>query len=338
MFVHCRASRRIFHKNLDHILSVLDAFQVENRHRNPLAQESCAHGGTRFVERLCKREIRIATCRSEEFEITRSELINPHILLTVKTRQRGDMRHIVVLCKFKVVEYRSRSRNGTAHTLHAKAFERRDREVRFQFAVINLVGENPIFEAVDIVSRAESRHKTLLQATLIDNLLWSKRGEQLFDIAVIALGNRELASSEVEERHARSRLTEIDRCEVVVFALLDNIVFEYHAWCNHLDNTAFNDAFLNGFRIFELFAYSHTLASTNQTRKVGVYGVMRKTSKLHHRSTTIGTTSERNAEYGTRFDSISTECLVKVAHSEQHTRIGVLRLNAFILPRQFGLA
>ena len=338
MLVYCRASRCIFHKHLDHILSVLDALQVENRHRNPLAQESCAHGGTRFVERLCKREVRIATCRSEEFEVARGELINPHILLTVKTRQRGDMRHIVVLCKFEVVEYRSRSRNGTAHTLHAKAFERWHREVRFQFAVIDIVGENPIFEAVDVVSRAKGRHKSLLQATLIDNLFWCKRREQLFDIAVITLGNRELARSEVEERHTRSRLSEIDRCEVVVFALLDNIIFEYHTRCNHLDNTSAHYISFCGFGVFELFADSHTLAGTHQAWEIGVYGVMRKSCKLHRCSTAIGTASERNAEYGTRLDSVCTECLIEIAHSEQQKRIGILRLHLIVLLHQLCLA
>ena len=248
------------------------------------------------------------------------------------------MRHIVVLCKFEIVEYRSRSRNGTAHTLHAKTFERWHRKVGFQLAIIDLVGEYPIFEAVDIVARAKSRHKTLLQATLIDNLFGCKRREQLLDVAVIALGNRELARSQIEECHARSRLAEIDRCKVVIFTLLDNIVFEYYSWRNHLDNTSLNNhTFLYRFWIFELLADCHTLASTHQARKVGVYGVVRKTCKFHRCSTTICTASERNTEYCACFDSICTESLVEVAHSEQHNRIGILSLYILVLLHQLRL-
>ena len=95
---------------------------------------------------------------------------------------------------------------------------------------------------------SESITKTLLAASLIDNLLWCKVRDEFLNISIITLGNKELARSNIKKSNTRLLLTKTYRGKVYILLILNKILVQSNTRRNKLNNTTLNKT-LNGFRI-----------------------------------------------------------------------------------------
>ena len=75
-----------------------------------------------------------------------------------------------MLGKLQIIENSTCGRDAILHTLHSKTLQRLGVELLAQLVVVEFGRENPVVEAICVVAIAKRALKSLLAATLIENL------------------------------------------------------------------------------------------------------------------------------------------------------------------------
>ena len=150
------------------------------------------------------------------------------------------MCNLLMLSKFEVVENRSCSSNTLIHTLYTKSTKRVCAKLSAELIKIYLIREDPLLQTICIVFCSESISKSLLKAPLIYNLLRCKARNHLLDILIIALRNKELARSDVEESYTGSLLTKTYGSKIVVLLILYKVFAQRNSRSNKFNHSALN--------------------------------------------------------------------------------------------------
>ena len=312
---------------------LVDLRRVLDRHGDPPLQQTAAHRRQRAVDDVGEAALLACAVRGEELQVADRELIDPHVIVLVDARERGDVSRLAVLGELEVVENGPGGRNAAREVVHAETFQRLGPELPAKFPAIDLLREDPLVETVGVEPRPESVGETVLVAALVDHLFGLKIGDELVRVAVRALGHVELPGRDVEKRHARRPTAEIDRGDIVVLLVGQNVVTQNDARRHQFDDTALDQS-LDQLGVFELLADRHALASPDEFRQVGVDGMVGKSRQLHVGRRTVRTARERDAQNAAGLDRVVAERFVKVAHTEEQNGVGMHGLDGVILLHQ----
>ena len=167
--------------------------------------------------------------------------------------------------------------------------------------------------------------KILLARPIQQNLLWLQVTQQLLHVVVSALTRQELARRDVEERNATRRLPKMHSAKKIVFFVVQHVVRQRHTRRHQFRDATLHE-FLRQLGVFQLVADGHTLACTDEFRQIGIECMMGKARHLVALVVTVVTMGQRDAQNPRSGDSVLAISLVKVATTEKHHRIGMLRL------------
>ena len=117
----------------------------------------------------------------------------------------------------------------------------------------------------------------------------------------------------------------MDGRQEVVLATVQDIVAHGYARRHQLRNAALHQ-FLGEFRVLQLVANSHAIASADEARQVRIEGVVGETCHFGGRLRAfVVSAREGDAQYARCSDSVVAVRFVEVATTEEKHRIGVLR-------------
>ena len=320
----------------DDVEPLVDPRRVLDRHGDPPLEQPSAHGGQRAVDHVGETALLAGAVRGEELQVADRELVDPHVVVLVDPRDRGDVSRLAVLGELEVVEDRSGGRDAACKVVHAEALERGGAELPAELLAVHLLGEDPLVEPVGVEPRSEGSRETVLIAALVDHLLRCEVRDQLVHVGVVALGNVEFAGRDVEKGHTRCPPAEVDRGDVVVLLVGQDVVAQHDARRDQFDHPALDQP-LDQLRVLELFADGHTFAGPHQFREVGIDGVVGKPGQLDVGRRAVGPACERDAQDAAGLDRIVAERLVEVPHAEEQDGVGMHRLDRVVLLHQGGL-
>ena len=152
-------------------------------------------------------------------------------------------------------------------------------EMLQQLLLCCLFGKHPVVELEGEELGAESLVELLLVVALIQNLLRREVAEQLFDIVSCSLAGDELTGRDVEEGYSAGGFTEMYGGKEVVLLVVEHVVAKCHTRSHQFGDTTLHE-FLRQLRVFQLVAYSHTLASPYELWEISVEGMEWETSHL----------------------------------------------------------
>ena len=217
--------------------------------------------------------------------------------------------------------------------------------MRQEFLSGGLLGKDPVIQLKGTILGTKVLLKLRLHGTIIKHLFRLEVAHQLLYIVGRTLTGEEFSRRDVEEAHATSSLAEMDGSEEVVLLVVQDVVAHRHTRSHQFGNATLHhlvhlaQAFLALdflsllLRVFQLVAYSHTLASPDEFRQVGVECMMRESSHLCPTSrTAIVTASQRDAEHFGSLDSIFAVSFVEVATTEKQQCLGMLGFHLEELP------
>ena len=157
--------------------------------------------------------------------------------------------------------------------------------------------------------------------------------EKLRDLLRIVLRHEELARGDIQERNAIAASMTTKRREPVVVAPVDHLVAVGHPRGDHFGDTALHDG-LREFGILQLVTDRDTETRPDQSGQVGLQRMMWKTGQFGLLVATVVPFGEGDPQDPRGRYRVAAECLVEVAHTEKQHRIGVLSLDACVLPHQ----
>lgn len=230
----------------------------------------------------------------------------------------------------EVVEDGAGGRDAARHVVDAESLERRGAELLAELLAVDLLREDPFVEPVGVVLRSEGFGEALLAAALVDDLLGREVRDELVDVGVRPFGHVELARGDVQKGHARRPAAEVDRAEVGVLLVGEDVVTQDDARGHQLDDAALDEP-LDELRVLELLADGHALTRTHQLGQVGVDGMIGESRQLDEGGGAVGAARERDAQDAAGLDRVVAERLVEVAHAEEQDGVGMHRLDGVIL-------
>ena len=221
--------------------------------------------------------------------------------------------------------------------LHTETFQRLRLEMRQEFLSGGLLGEDPVIQLKGTILGTKVLLKLRLHGTIIKHLFRLEVAHQLLHIVGRTLTGEEFSRRDVEEAYATSSLAEMDGSEEVVLLIVQDVVAHRHAWSHQFGDATLHhlvhlaQAFLALdflsllLWVFQLVAYSHTLASSDELRQIGIEGVMRESCHLRTTSrTAIVSAGQRDAEHFGSLYRIFAISFVEVATTEKQQCFGVL--------------
>ena len=336
LFADGIGQHRIARKVFDDIQPAVDPFGILDRHGDPALQQTAAHRRQCTVDDVGKAALFARAVRREELQVADRELVDPHVVVLIDARDRGDVACLVMLGEVQIVEDGAGGRDAAREVVDAESLERLRTELLAQFLAVDLLREDPLVEAVGVEPRPEAPREAIVHTSLINNLFRLKIRDQLVNVGVRPLGNVEFARRDVEERHAGRLATEVDRRDEVVLLVGQDVVAENDARRHQFDHAALDQP-LDEFRILELFADRHPLTRPDQLRQVGVHRMVGKSRQLDIRSGPVGPPCQRDAQDAARLDGVIAEGLVEVSHAEEQNGVGMHRLDGVVLLHQRGL-
>ena len=108
--------------------------------------------------------------------------------------------------------------------------------------------------------------------------------------------------------------------------LLQQLVVEGHAGGHELGYSSLDDL-LGQFRVLKLVAHGNLVSGTNQSRQIGLEGVVRESRHWYSPGSGTGTLREHDSQHLAGRQRIVSVCLIKIAAPEQQHSLGVLRLH-----------
>ena len=323
----------VFDQPFHHIEALVDLRGVLDRHGDPAFQQAAAHRRQRAVDHVGETALLARAVRRKKLQVADRELVDPHVVVLVDTRNGGDMARFAVLGEFEVVENGPGGRNAAGEVVHAEALEGFGPELLAEFLAVDVLRKDPLVETVSVEFRPERTGKTVLVAALVDDLLGLEVRDQLVYIAVRSLGHIELARGDVQKSHARRLPAEIDRRDEVVLLVGQDVVAQHDARSHQFDHAALDES-LHQLGILQLLADGHALARPHQLRQVGVDGMVGKSRQFDVRRRSVGAARERDAQNAAGLDRVVAEGLVEIAHAEQQNGVGMYCLDGVILLHQ----
>ena len=230
-----------------------------------------------------------------------------------------------MLRHFQIAEHRSSRHDGVLQMIDAETFEIFHLEVLVEFLLGCCVGESPVFHFIDKVFAAKDSVKACSHTAFHQNLLGHETHQQLIHVFGCAFGHEKFACGNIQEGHAHARLAEMDGRQEVVLATIQDIVAHGYAWCDEFGDAALHQ-FLGEFRVLQLVANGHAIASADEAWQVRIEGVVGETGHFGGRLRAfVVAACECDAQHACCGDGIVAVRFVEVATTEEKHRIGVLR-------------
>ena len=163
---------------------------------------------------------------------------------------------------------------------NAETLKRLRSEMLKQLLSRTLLRKHPVVELESTPAIAEMLLKLRLHLPVVQHLLRLERCKQLLHIVESALASEKFSGRDVEKSHATLGLCHEHGSKEVVLLIVEHVVAHSHSGRDKFRNATLHER-LCEFRVFQLVAYSHTFASPDELRQIGVESVVRKSSHLH---------------------------------------------------------
>ena len=170
--------------------------------------------------------------------------------------------------------------------------------------------------------------KLRLHLSVVQHLLGLERCQQFLHIVESTLASEKFACRDVEKSHATLSLCHEHGSKEVVLLIVEHVVAHSHSGRDKFRNAALHER-LGELRVFQLVAYSHTLARSDELGQIGVESVVGESCHFRSRSTwvlSVGASCQSDAENLSRFNGIFGIRLVEVATAEEQECVGMLVL------------
>ena len=235
------------------------------------------------------------------------------------------MRYLRMERLFQVLQDGSRSCHAAMQMIDTEALQRLHPEVLVKLLLSGLFGEYPFIHLEGTLARAEVAFEVMTAFSVIEHLLGLEGAHQFLDIVVGSFTHQELARRDIEEADAARCFTEVDGTEEIVFLVVQHVIAQRHTRRHQFCDASFDEFFCQ-FRIFQLIANRHALASSDELGQVGVEGVVRKSCHLVAFVIAVVTMGEGDTQYLCGNDGILAIRLVEVATTEQQQSLRVFCL------------
>ena len=173
-----------------------------------------------------------------------------------------NMAVLEVLRHVQIMEYRSSGDDTFGQLVYTKAFEIGGVELFSESVIGRVRRHHPIVQFEGEVAVAKIGLKQVTLAAHVQHFLRCEIREQFVDIVSLALGNKELTGTDIEEADAYLVLSEVDTSDKGVLFLLEGCIGIAHAGSNQLRDATFHE-FLREFRVFELVTNSDAQSCTD---------------------------------------------------------------------------
>ena len=142
-----------------------------------------------------------------------------------------------------------------------------------------------------------------------------------------SLGHLEGTSRDVKEGRSALVAIEGQAGQEVVLFLLQKLVAEGHPRRDQFRHTTLDQFLVFGqFRIFQLVAYGHLVTRPDQFGQIALQGVMREPRHLNPALFAVGLARQNQPQHLADKNRIRRVRFVKIAHTVQQHRFGVLCL------------
>ena len=320
-----RLTEEVFH----HIQTLVDRFLVLQRENHPSLQQTGTHRADGLVNHSKQTGSAIVHA-TQQFQTTHRKLVQTHIAVFLNAGKRRDMTNLVVLRHLQILKNCTRSHDTVLEVFHPKTFQVLCLEM-FQklFAGRGFI-EHPILqlECKELASEIPLKHAA--STPFEQHFFRSEIVQQLIDVIKISFRGQKFTCRNIQKSYPTSRLSEMNGGQEIVFLVRKHIVVDGHTRCYQLRNATLHQ-FLGEFRVFQLVANGHTLASPYQFRKVSIKGMERKSRHFHMLGLSVGTLGKGNPQYFGRYNRIFRIGFVKVTTPEKHHCIRMFRFQLKIL-------
>ena len=211
----------------------------------------------------------------EQFQRADGEFVQSHILFLLDARQRCDVRDVVVLRHFQILQDDTACHDAILQMLHAEALQALHAKVLEQFLVGSRFGEHPVvqFEGKQFV--AEETFKGFTFAPFEEHLLGREIHQQFFHGVKRAFAGEELSRTDVEKGHAARSLAKMHGSEKIVLLVIEHIIRHGHPRSHQFGDAPFHQ-FLGQLRVFQLVADGHPSPRPDEFGQIGVDGMVGK--------------------------------------------------------------
>ena len=263
----------------------------------------------------------------EDLEVAESKAVHPDKFSLVDTRNRADVPQPIMTGLGQVNEQRTGRTDGQRKGVNGEAFQRPDAQLFAQFFCGRFLGESPLFDRRNIPAVAEFFAYYFLESALDDEFLRRKGREQDTDVFLTSLGHLEGTGRDVQEGRSALVAIESQAGQEVVLFLLQKLVAEGHPRRDQFRHTTLDQFLVFGqFRIFQLVAYGHLVARPDQFGQIALEGMVRETSHLNPALFPIGLPGQNQPQHLANEHGVRCVRFVKIAHTVQQHRFGVLCL------------
>ena len=310
---------------LHHVQAAVDGLDILQREQNPAAHHAAAHRRDGAVDDIEQR-LAVVTHGGYQFQVADGKLVQTYITLCLNARQVGDVTQLGVLGDVEIVEDGTAGDDGIVHARDTEALEVLCLKVLQQAVVGGVKGEDPVLQVKRQVARREGSGKALTVAALDEHLLRGEIHQQLVHILFPTLGSKKFTRTDVKEGHTQHFLAEVDGCKEIVLLAVEHRAADHHTGRHQFGDAAL-DEFLGQLGVLQLVADGDTLAGTDEFGQIGVQGMVGKTRHLGSSGSTVAAPREGDAQNLAGSDCILQVGLIKVTHTEQQYRIGMLGLH-----------
>ncbi|MEY3565859.1 MAG: hypothetical protein RJA23_2029 [Bacteroidota bacterium] len=129
--------------------------------------------------------------------------------------------------------------------------------------------------------------------------------------------------------------SKMDGGQVIVFPGVQHLIIVGKARSNQFSNPSFYNA-LYGLWVLQLIAYGYSIARTNQFRKIGIQGVVGKSSQFNVGSGTISSLGQYDVQHTAGHDGILSEGFIEITYTKQQQGPGMLGFDGIVLLHQGG--
>ena len=324
-----RLLEEVFH----HVLSLHDGLHVLQRKHHPSPQHPRSHRTHRLVDDR-QQAVTPLVHRAEQFEAPHRKLVHPHIAVLLYLTDAANVADVCVLCLLQIEQHRTSRHHPILQVFHAITLQVLCAEVGQEFLAGRLVGVNPVvqFEGEELAAEIAFKHRPL--AALEQHLLRPEVRQEFIHIVRRTLRTEELTRRDVEQSHATGRLAEMHRCQKVVLLRVQHIIRQSHTRCDQFRDAPLHQ-FLRQFRVLQLVADGHPLASPDKFGQIGVQRMIGKPSHSRaagRRASHTAPLRQRDAQNLGSHRSILVISLIEVATTKQQQRIRMFRLQVVKLP------
>ena len=206
-------------------------------------------------------------------------------------------------------------------------------ELVLELLLCRVPDESPFVEPGDIVAGKLLLHGTQ-QVSAYDELRRPEGRKQRTDIVCRALGHLEGSGGDVEEGRPALLALEGESGQEVVFLLVQETLAEGYAGCEYFRHAPLYELGLREVGVFELVADSDLVAGADQFLQVAFYRMVRKTGHFGAALVAVRALGQHQTEHLACGYGIVGVGLVEVSHPVEQDGLGILRLDAEILPEQ----